>query len=494
MVKAVVGEETQLKLIEDRLTQSRLPVQVGLVVGKLSSPLDRGFVFDLIPTPPNDAREPACSLVETTAKDDKKKGPKSKSQASADSSSSLFIDNDWVAEHARQVARMLVGGMKVIGIYIWVSDTVFKNSTITLCQTVKGVAEAAPLLENDREERLLIHICYSPMRWTCRNCTWTSNITSSSLRPCDFKMGRVLTSLQTFKCNYNFNLRLPICQESASNTQTLSDVLCQGISHHAKELKDARAVIDGNLVVSDEPSTSDGVHEVELLLPFMKDTHAEACSRKDVLGVLLFKGSVCSLAYLNSKEPISQAVADIKRDIISSLQSRLDIICDEAYGGISQTEDVSQEASDGISTDKPVSQLVLQLLRKECSLSFPRRVFVPWLAGTYICDYLQPSETLEVPKDHCVELMSMEAPSDSSSILEPEIEAPLLVTKPFWDVAIPFNSASCSPLEKNGIDTREESGKKSTKSNNLNIVGAILFLLLSIVVGLVLYVVRGSKT
>ena len=27
MVKAVVGEETQLKLIEDRLSQSRLPVQ-----------------------------------------------------------------------------------------------------------------------------------------------------------------------------------------------------------------------------------------------------------------------------------------------------------------------------------------------------------------------------------------------------------------------------------------------------------------------------------
>lgn len=82
--------------------------------------------------------------------------------------------------------------------------------------------------------------------------------------------------------------------------------------------------------------------------------------------------------------------------------------------------------------------------------------------------------------------MSMEAPSDSSTILEPEKEAPSLVTKPFWDVAI--------PLEKNGIDTREESRKKSTKSNNLNIVGAILLLLLSIVVGLVLYVVRGSKT
>jgi hypothetical protein len=97
------------------------------------------------------------------------------------------------------------------------------------------------------------------------------------------------------------------------------------------------------------------VHEVELLLPFMKDTYAEgvlgipfppllfflpildhailrdvsivlhyncmsnylctcskACSQKDVLGVLAFNGSVCSFAYLNPKEPISQAVSDIK--------------------------------------------------------------------------------------------------------------------------------------------------------------------------------------
>ncbi|KAG6648657.1 hypothetical protein CIPAW_07G161600 [Carya illinoinensis] len=436
MVKAVVGEESQLKLIEDRLSQSGLPVQLGLVVGKLSSPLDRGFVFDLVPTPPNDAGEAACSLLESV-KDDKEKGTKSRSQAAE--VSSLFIDDDWVAEHARQ-----------------------------LLQTIKGVAEATPVLETDREERLLIHICYSPMRWTCRNCTWTSNITSSSLRPCDFKMGRVLTSLQTFKCTYNFNLSLPICHESASNVQTLRDVLRQGISHHAKELKDAKAIIDGNLVVGDEPCTLDGVHEVELLLPFMKDSNAEACSRKDALGVLVFNGSVCSFAYLNSKEPISQAVSDIKMDIIMSLQSRLDIICDEAYGDVGPKDDASPEASDGISTNKPVSQLVLHFLRKECSLSFPRRVFVPWLAGTYICDYLQPSETLEVLKDHCVELMSMEGPTDASTILKPEIEAPSLVTKSFWDVAAPFYSASSFPFgddmeEGRDLDNSQSSVKLSNK-------------------------------
>ena len=70
------------------------------MIGKLSSTLDKGFVLDLVPTPLNDAGEPACSILEPS-KDDKKKGSKSKSQTV--DSSSLAIDKDWVAEHARQV-------------------------------------------------------------------------------------------------------------------------------------------------------------------------------------------------------------------------------------------------------------------------------------------------------------------------------------------------------------------------------------------------------
>ncbi|XVF36540.1 hypothetical protein REPUB_Repub19eG0066500 [Reevesia pubescens] len=482
MVKAVVGEETQLQLAEDRLSQSSLPAQVGLVIGKLSSTLDRGFVFDLVPTPQNDAGLPACSVLEP-AKDNRKKGSKPKSQTS-DSSSALVIDKDWVAEHARQVSRMMVGGIKVVGIYVWASETVFKNSTMVLCQTVKGVAEAASFLEDDLYERLLIHICYSPRRWTCRNCTLSSNITSSSLRPCDFKLGRVLTSLQTFKCLYNFDLRLPIYQEKTSNSQTLSDVLRNGISIYAKELQGAKAMIDGNLVFNDETCTTDGLHEVELLLPFMKDIYIDACSQKDVIGVVSFTGSVCSFSFLNSKEPISQAVIDIKDDIIRSLQSRLDIICDEADEDLGSTDEGIREASNDSSSEKPVSQLVLHSLRQNCNLSLPRRVFVTWLAGAFISDYLQSSETLEVLKDHCVELMSMEAPNDASSILEPEEEALTVITRSFWDVVVP--SAPNSSQEKSREITNTESKQKTTKSPNVYFIAAVFFLLLSVLVGYML--------
>lgn len=46
-----------------------------------------------------------------------------------------------------------------------------------------------------------------------------------------------------------------------------------------------------------------------------------------------------------------------------SLQSRLDIICDEAYANVGPEDSVVPESSDGISTDKPVSQHVLHFLR-----------------------------------------------------------------------------------------------------------------------------------
>uniref|UniRef100_A0A803MUY0 Protein odr-4 homolog n=1 Tax=Chenopodium quinoa TaxID=63459 RepID=A0A803MUY0_CHEQI len=134
MVKAVVGEETRLQLAEDRLAQSAIPAQVGLVIGKLNSKLDRGFIFDLVPTPPNDAGDPPCSIIDPLkGAADKKKVSKPKSSVD---SSSLSIDKEWVAEHARQVSRLLVGGVKVVGIYVWVGETSFKNSTLVLCQAI----------------------------------------------------------------------------------------------------------------------------------------------------------------------------------------------------------------------------------------------------------------------------------------------------------------------------------------------------------------------
>ncbi|XP_071737112.1 uncharacterized protein [Rutidosis leptorrhynchoides] len=494
MVKAVVGEEIRLNSIEDRLSHSGLSSQVGLVIGKISTSLDRGFVFDLVPTPVNDAGEAASWITESKDDANKKRGG-SKPKSQSDSSSVLSIDKDWVAEHARQVSRMLVGGMKVVGIYIWMNESLFKNSTLVLCQAVKGVAEAVPLVDFGWDERLLIHISLSPRRWACRNCSLSSNITSSSLRPCDFKMGRVLSTLQKFKCIHNFDIRFPIFRENISSSRKFAEILRDVISNHAEELKAAKALVDGEMVNVDELLAFDGVHEVEFLLPFMQHTSFQAYNQEEVVGILVFTGSICSFAYTNTKEPISQALADIKADIISSLHSRLDIICDEADGQLDSGPDVSGDLVDETSTQIPIPQLQLQSIRKQCSLTFPRRVFVPWLGDTYICDYIQPSETLEVLRDHCVELMSMEAPTDKTVILEPETESTSSVTFPtnsFWETAMSLSpELSQSSLNNKSSKRRSVAGTQILKSSNVSIITALLILILSVIIGILLFAFRA---
>ncbi|RID59947.1 hypothetical protein BRARA_F03137 [Brassica rapa] len=486
MVKAVVGEEARLTSAEDRLSRSAIPAEVGLVIGKLSSVLDRGFVFDLIPTPSNDAGEPACSVLET--RDDKKKPSKSKAQSSE--SSSLSIDCDWVAEHARQVSRMLLGGVKVVGIYVWASDSSFKNSTMILCQAIKAVSDAIRHLDPALDEALLVHICYSPRRWNCRTCLLNSSITSSSLRPCDFKLGKVLSTLQRFKCNYNFNFRLPIYSKGESTRQTFTEILRQELAVHAKELKSANAMIDGDLVHNDEPCNTEGEHEIELLFPFMKDIRAEALTAKNVTGILQFGGSIYSYAYLNVKEPVSQAVADIKADITRSLQSRLDIICDEAEQDLNPPDVGDNEEAE--MSKIPISKSILNSSTKACHLRLPKRVLVPWLAGTHICDYLQPFESLEVVKERCMELMSMEHSSlDTSKISEVETETSLMVAESMWDVITPASSAASCRLEGNVVKTSREDGSKGTgnasNASNVPMMVAILVLLLSVILGFMLY-------
>lgn len=102
--------------------------------------------------------------------------------------------------------------------------------------------------------------------------------------------------------------------------------------------------------------------------------------------------------------------------------------------------------------------------------------------------------------DHFADLMSLEFPSISSIILEPEAEteAPALVstTKSFWEVSTPYAllPKSDDPLSnQNRAATILTSDQKSTNTAGFNLMIAVLVLLVSVVVGFVVFSVRSSS-
>lgn len=91
----------------------------------------------------------------------------------------------------------------------------------------------------------------------------------------------------------------------------------------------------------------------------------------------------------------------------------------------------------------------------------------------------------------------MNPPKDVSTILEPETENPILLastTKSFWDIAgclsresDPSNSAA----KYNERAKNERTEQKTARLLDFNIIAAVLVLIISIVVGLVLFVFRS---
>lgn len=99
----------------------------------------------------------------------------------------------------------------------------------------------------------------------------------------------------------------------------------------------------------------------------------------------------------------------------------------------------------------------------------------------------------KVVKERCIELMSMEHSSiDESKISEVETETSLLIAESMWDVISPATSASSFCLGGNverttdGEDETKRTSNASTASNVPILVG-IFVLLLSIVLGFMLY-------
>ncbi|KAK8450300.1 hypothetical protein SEVIR_6G001600v4 [Setaria viridis] len=429
---------------------------------------------------------------------------------------------------------MLLGGMSVVGIYIWASEASFKATSpavlsqvpllalliymlligsriVYSChlffQVIRAVSQA--WYGRAFTERLLIHISYSPRRWACRVC----ELASGSLRPCDFKYSKLLSSLQTFRCAYNFEIRL-----TAVQAEPFKKVILKAISHLTEEVQNARALVNGHLFSEDINISTEGPHQVDFLVPFKNAVPVEGastnavscsshfsscyesltlyvytkeCSLDGVAGLLRFAGSVSAFAYLGPKESVSEAISDLKADIITSIRSRLDIILDDADDG-SVTNELEQSPS------QKATQVVFHELRESYSFSFPRRVLIPWLSGTYVCDYLQRSETTEDATDRCKEVIPLETAAETSTILEPESAATCGTLESFWDMVPGARSEArdrSSRLKGSGCTGQDgdDRSRRGQGGMNLNVLAALFALLVALIAGFVFTFSVGSN-
>uniref|UniRef100_A0A8C7JIX9 Protein odr-4 homolog n=1 Tax=Oncorhynchus kisutch TaxID=8019 RepID=A0A8C7JIX9_ONCKI len=357
----------------------------GLLIGQSSS--QRDFVVLAVRTPQKDTE-----------------GQGSPSVSRGAGNSLEHLDVEWVTEHARQVSRMLPGGMSVIGVFLVTPPELSKEGQNTLRRLIFAVDKHISkgrlwsLTEEDVTEKVTLHICSKTRKVVCR--TYDVRDPKSSAKPADWKyQSGVCTSWPLLTCSVGLNLVFPVLEMHVL-PQDMEKCMKEGLQTWAKQIEDGLCLINGDAMPG----------EVELL-GGQAEPQSErrlTASVKVCSGSLTLKGMVQCRAYLHSNKPRAKHATEvIKRDVINTVSSRVEMFL----------EDLLMEGEDKGSVG------VQQVL--------PRRVFAPVPGMSLcVCDYMFPDECVSDVSDRLKEMLDWETPEDSIDTSQEAVpEAPTIDLK-----------------------------------------------------------------
>nr|CAG4644223.1 EOG090X0BI6 [Lepidurus arcticus] len=370
MGKTLIADEKLTEYVNALIAKKEFIV--GLLIGQETA--SKTYVIHITRTP-----EP----VEDSKKEQKKI---TKKQGLED------VDETLLADHARQVVRMLPGGIHILGIFVVTPEDPFQGTqnvsrlrkTLT---AIKTVLESSPFISQTKisPERAVLHICSLTHKLTCKSIDISSPIASA--RPADFKFQNGGgTPWLELDASLLLDLGFPISK--AECQRTLRQQLEDSLSAYSSTLQKALILFDDSLreessemllqttskegkkknkaaAALEEPLKTVQVH---FLVPDIERT----TQVKDCVTELRFSGKMCVKAFVHAKATVEDGFLALREDVLRSLWARCEMHCDSL---------VSDEEQRGISEERSVLH------------EPPRRVIAPLpYSVVTVSDYLFPGE------------------------------------------------------------------------------------------------------
>ncbi|XP_047445135.1 protein odr-4 homolog [Mugil cephalus] len=308
------------------------------------------------------------------------------------------LDKEWVTEHARQVSRMLPGGLSVLGFFI-ITDTDAKDTLTTLRQLVFAVENLISSehlwnpAEDDVTDSVTLHINPKTRKTVCR--TFDVKDPKSMARPADWKyQSGVCSSWATLSCCLNVDLLLPL-PDKRTNANNMDECLKEGLKAWAHQIESGVCLIDGKKLPEDSELTVGQRRNTRQTLTAQLLITLDNQRSTDVVqqcgGSVSVRGAIHSRAYLHSNKPkAKQAEKLLKRDVISTVTTRVQMLLEEILSSEQESKDSAR--------DKQTEQCCL-----------PRRIFCPVkLSGPVcVCEYQFSDEGLSEVTERLEEMLDI---------------------------------------------------------------------------------------
>jgi hypothetical protein len=355
----------------DRIASSRETSSVGVVVGT-SGAASKDFIHALVPAPPLDGGSDAQTLQ--------------------------TVDVDWCAEHARQLARALPGGTRVLGVFACGFDGELRDAETTLrglrSEVARAALEASVIDEGegggdgdgDDDDFIILAINRATKRLTCRRGI---NLARIEVGDC----GERLKNFVTVEAKYDLDVSVAVRGDLRSSVE-------RALVGEQRRIMRSSVVVEGDVidpacsvVVAERGWRSDGRAEF-LCAPRCEATKAvdDANNDDDADGdgvegvpVVRIAGTVHARAVVYSRDSCGRAASELARDAARSIAARWHALLDSADDAALENDE-STNVSSPLSTGfTPSSSSVV--------IHLPQRVFIPWIENAPASDYVEETET-----------------------------------------------------------------------------------------------------
>uniref|UniRef100_A0A8C1B6C9 Protein odr-4 homolog n=1 Tax=Cyprinus carpio carpio TaxID=630221 RepID=A0A8C1B6C9_CYPCA len=250
------------------------------------------------------------------------------------------IDVEWVTEHAKQVSRMLPGGLSILGLFLVTPPELSKDAQNALKRLIFAMDKYITkgrlweLSEEDVTDQVTLHICSKTKKTVCK--TFDVKDPKSSAKPADWKYQTgVSSSWPMLSCSVEVDVQIPM---TGSSSDITDKCMKDGLRRWAKQIEAACCLINGRhalddseLVSGQNPKTT---HRQTLPARiFVSD--AELDERSSALvqlcsGSVKVRGVVHCRAYIHNNKPKARHAAQaIKRDIINTVCSRVEMFLED---------------------------------------------------------------------------------------------------------------------------------------------------------------------
>lgn len=448
MGRTIVADEQSQNYILDILKSGKWCI--GLIIGQLTSQKD--YAVKLIRTP--EPVEDECS------EDDEDSAAPTKKRKKSRPDSLASVDEQWVAQHAKQVTRMLPGGIDVIGVFVVAPPKMTQPAQAKLRQVlfaIQKVQKRTFPLENDHNitDRILLQVCSETKKFTCR--TVDVSDPKNDLRPAEWKVQSSSEAWLKLQSRVSVNIHINIPQKSQD--QMFFKRIQGAILPYCQRIQDGIVMIDDKIRSGQEllePTSSEGrkgkgkdktqATRKPINVKFLTQLESSISTApviQDCTSRMTVKGCINCRAFVHSRSTVEEAIRAIKADFIRSLISRCELL----------SEDI-----DVVEEETSVKELY----------DTPIRVFgsLP-TSPIQFCDYVFQDEKIDEVIQRIKELLDVRVTENDLDLTSEKV-----ATEEDW------SRASSSPSEKS---TGEAIAVSPGQGIPLGAVFGVVVLLLSVV-------------